>query len=115
MASLSDLQQNVQRRSVTSSNPSTGEPVVGRIVDEVWAKEPNQFANLAPADEGWRESAFVAQLIEWPGGYRSVRITYYLRPEGSGENSWYFGGQYSSSMDLEQYRSLMAKLSEKHW
>jgi hypothetical protein len=100
---------------VVFTNPTTGEPVQGQIVDEVWATEPDEFGPVASANDGWREGAFVAQLIEWPDGYRSVRITYYLRPDGTGPDTWYFGGQYSASMGLDEYHSLIGKLQQKHW
>lgn len=96
---------------VTFTNPTTGEPCQGHIVDEVWAREPDEFLDYAPANDGWREGAFVAQLIEWEDKYRSVRFTYYLRPEGGDSKSWYFGGQYAPSMSLDDYRSLLAKLN----
>ncbi len=100
---------------VVFTNPTTGEPTTGQILDEVWAKEPEGFPETAPENNGWREGAFVAQLIEWPDGDRSVRITYYLRPEGGGPNTWYFGGQYAPSMSLDYYQSLLKKLHEKNW
>lgn len=101
---------------VTFKNPTTKEPFVGLILDEVWAKEPGDFAPTAPTENaGWREGAHVAQLIEWPNGNRSVRITYYLRPEGGDSDSWYFAGQYSSSMPIEDFRSLFDKLEQKDW
>jgi hypothetical protein len=95
---------------VTFTNPTTGEPHRGRILDEIWAQEPFEFPSVAPSDAGWREGAFVTQLIEWDGGHRSVRFTYYLRPERGGEEAWYFAGQYAPSMDLAAYQSLLTKL-----
>jgi hypothetical protein len=100
---------------VVFTNPETGQPEYGEILDEVWAREPEEFEGEAPSDGGWRQAAFVAQLIKWQNGYRSVRITYYLRPEGGGPGTWYFGGQYSPSMSLDEFRSLMTKLQTKGW
>jgi hypothetical protein len=81
----------------------------------VWAREPEEFGQFAPLNDGWREAAFVAQMIDWGGGYRSVRFTYYLRPEGGGPESWYFGGQYAPSMSLDEYRTLLLKLGAAAW
>jgi hypothetical protein len=98
---------------VVFQHPETGEKTVGRIVDEAWAVEPDQFEPEAPQNSGWRQGAFVAQLIEWPE--KRVRFTYYLRPEGGGADSWYFGGQYSASMSLGEFRALLGKLRDKGW
>lgn len=99
----------------TSRNPETQEVVSGQILDEVWVKEPNEFSESADYNDGWREPAFLAQLIEWPGRHRRVRITYYLRPGGAGPDKWYFGGQYSPDMSLEEFHQLIAKLQQKNW
>lgn len=102
-------------RTVTFRHPDTGEKVVGKIIDEAWAIEPDEFEEYAPENYGWRQGAFVAQLVEWPEAGPRVRITYYLRPEGGGAETWYFGGQYSASMSLDEFRSLMRKLAAKNW
>lgn len=112
---MAKLQRHAVGHPVTFSNPTTGARETGRILDEVWAKEPHEFSANSPDYDGWREGAFVAQLIEWPGGYRSIRITYYLRPKGGDETSWYFGGQYAPSMSLDEFRDLFRKLSAKNW
>jgi hypothetical protein len=49
---------------VVFTNPTTGEPVQGQILEEVWALEPEEFPPVALSNDGWREAAFVAQLIE---------------------------------------------------
>ena len=110
------FKHNPPNDQVTFTNPTSSEPVQGRILEEVWAIEPECFGAEAPHSDGWREPAFVVQLIEWqPDNFRSVRFTYYLRPEGGGPHSWYFGGQYAPSMGLEEYVSLMDKLKNKDW
>ena len=111
---MARLKRHPPGHQVTFKNPTTKEKTYGKIVDEVWAKEPEEFDEEAPDNGGWREGAFVAQLFEWPY-HRSVRITYYIRPEREGPDSWRFGGQYSSSMSLEEYRSLFRKLQKKKW
>ena len=70
--------------TVRFTNPTTRQKETGRILAEVWSKEPETFTEAAPENYGWREAAFVAQLIEWANNYRSVRITYYVRPAGAG-------------------------------
>jgi len=113
---MGSLRRHPPGYEVVFKNPTTKEPYVGTIVDEVWATEPEEFGETALTDNGgWREGAFVAQLIEWPNGHRSVRFTYYLRPEGSGSDSWYFGGQYAASMGVKDYRQLMEKLGHVSW
>jgi hypothetical protein len=44
-----------------------------------------------------------------------VEIGYYLRPEGGGPNTWYFGGQYAASIGLDEFRCLLNKLQQKRW
>ena len=100
---------------VTFRHPDTKELVVGEIVDEVWAVDPEEFEEHAPENSGWRQAAFVAQLVEWPESGRRVRITYYVRPEGGGPHTWRFGGQYAASMSVEEFRSLVGKLAPKNW
>ena len=106
---MAELTSHIGNR-VTFTNPTRREPEYGLIQDEIWAREPNEFADIAPPDNGWREGAFVVQLIRLNDGYRSIRFTYYLRPEGGGRNTWYFGGQYAPSMGLDDYRSLLGKI-----
>jgi len=101
--------------TITFTNPTTREKVQARILQEVWAVEPEDFADIAPPSNGWRECAFVAQLAEWPGGERRIRVTYWGRSEGEGPNSWRFLGQYSPSMSLEEFRSLLRKLNSAAW
>ena len=96
---------------------TTGTLVSGRVLDEVWAREPEDFSEIACPNGGRPEGAFVAQLIEWvspwpPDVHRSVRITHWLRPEGGGPDTWYVGGVYPGSMSLDRYRALVDKLRE---
>jgi hypothetical protein len=112
---MAKLRRHSPGHPVNFRNPTTQVPVVGSIVDEVWIQEPDSFAAHASANGGWREAAFVAQLIQWPGNELRVRITYYLRPEHGGADSWYFGGQYAPSMGVEQLKTLIAKLIEAKW
>jgi hypothetical protein len=103
------------QQSAWFTNPETGEKIEGKILDQVWATEPADFEPRAPENAGWRQGAFVAQLIEWPGTERRVRFTYWLRKEGSGPNEWHFGGQYSASMGLEEFHALLGKLQARNW
>ena len=103
---------------VTFRKPGTGEIVIGKILDEVWLREPEEFLPVAPPSNGWREGAPVIQLIEWPpseGGVKEVRFTYYVREEGQDADSWHFGGQYALSLNVEDYRTIMEKLQAKAW
>ena len=112
---MGKLERHPKGYHVTFKNPATGKLVRGQILDEVWAREPENFADTAPSNDGWREGAHVAQFIDWGQGYRSVWIAYYLRPESGGPDTGYFGGQYSSLMSLKDFRALRRKLCKKGW
>jgi hypothetical protein len=103
-------------RTASPRNPETGEKLNCKILDEVWAIEPEAFPRRAPkrGQEGWRQAAFVAELLEWDGTTR-IRITYWQRRPGSRPNDWSFGGQYAPMMRPDEYRALMRKLRCKHW
>jgi len=98
---------------VTFRNPTTGAFETGRVLDQIWATDPEEFSEIAPESGGWREVAHTAQLIEWPEGNKSVRITYWARQSGAGSNSWYFAGQYASSIDLPDFHKFLARLCER--
>jgi hypothetical protein len=112
---VATLKRHAPGHPVTFSNPTTKTPVIGHIQDEVWVTEPERFERTAPKNGGWRQAAFLAQLIDWEDGHESVRFTYYLRPEGGGPSSWYFGGQYSPSMSLREFRLLVSKIAKTGW
>src|SRR5215469_9033958 len=102
------------------TNPKRGErdEVGAEIIDECWLREPEAFAGVADTEltrEGWRESAFVAQLLEWPSGERGVRITYYARPYLGDSTSWRFAGQYAPIVSLQESRDWLHKLQAKIW
>ncbi len=100
---------------VSMANPTTGKLDVGRILAEVWPRAPEDFADTAPVASGWREAAFVAQLIAWLDGSRTVRITYYVRKEGGGPDAWTFGGQDAPIMPIEVYRLMLEQLVDVLW
>jgi hypothetical protein len=104
-----------RQETVCFANPDTNEPVVGRVLEHVWAKEPEEFEEIAPEDGGWRQTAGAAQLIEWPDGHKSVRFTYWARKAGTDSASWYFAGQYALSLGLEEFRSLTEALRLRAW
>jgi hypothetical protein len=106
------LQSNRRGRPLSFRNPTTGKRGEGEIVDYVWAKMPEKFAHIAPKNDGWREAAYVAELIKWSGA-SFVRFTYFVRKEGT--KNWRFGGQYSPFMPLRDFRSLFSGLKRKHW
>jgi len=43
---------------------------------ERWAKEPEEFSEFAPENNGWREAAFLAQLIDWGQRCKYRKIFY---------------------------------------
>ena len=101
---------------VKFTNPTTRQPVYGRIIDEVWATDPGEFQEYASDDgTGWREAAFLAQLMDWGDNTLRVRITYYVRPAGSDSVAWKFGGQYAPSMSLEECRAIVEGITERNW
>jgi len=77
---MASLRRHPKGYPVRFRNPTTGEYTEGEMLDEVWAKAPETFSRIAPKSYGWRQAAFVAQLVKWAGN-RRVRITYYVRPE----------------------------------
>jgi hypothetical protein len=101
--------------AVNYKNPTTGGYDTGKVIDEAWPIEPDQFPARAPKNKGWPETAVVAQLIERSKDYTSVRVTYWVRPEDGDADSWRFGGQYSADQSLEDFRVLLQKLNAKNW
>jgi hypothetical protein len=103
----------MEQQTVTFRNPTTGEPESGRVLDQIWAKDREEFCETAPESGGWREVAHTAQLIEWPDGNKSVRITYWARKSGGGPSDWYFAGQFASSIDLPDFHRFLARLCKR--
>lgn len=104
-----------RHEKIVFTNPTTKEKAEAKILEEIWAREIEDFSEVAPENKGWRECAFVAQLAEWPEGGQRVRITYWGRNEGTDRDSWRFLGQYAPSMSIEEFRELLRKLNEAHW
>ena len=73
---------------------------------------PEKFGPIAPKNNGWREAAYVTQLIKWYGK-PFVRFTYFVRTGGT--NRWRFAGQYSPFMPLKDFRAMLAGLKKKQW
>ena len=112
---MAELRRHPKGHPVRFKNPTTGEYTEGCcVLEEVWATAPESFKRSAGKNAGWRQPAFLAQLIDWYGT-RRVRVTYYVRPEGGGRNSWKFAGQYSPLMSLKEFRSLLKGLKNKRW
>ena len=103
-----------KRDTATFTNPKTKEKLECSVSDQVWPVEPRSFPKYAPQGYGWKQPAFVAQLIKWDGEKR-VRITYWVRNEKEGSDKWRFGGQFSPLMTLREYRAMMKKLNRKNW
>ena len=98
-------------------NPTTGQPEHGTIIDEIWLPEPEGFREGAEShDHGWLETAFVAQLIEWPPGIenRGIRIAYYTRRGGMGPTGWVFG-QFAPSMSVRQCQPICQAMQDRGW
>ena len=96
-------------------NPTTRCLETAKIVDEIWTIEPELLPEICPGDDdGWLEGVFVAQLMEWPSGFRSIRIAYWTRRPGKGSDGWVFA-QYAPSMNLEQYRILTNGIQDRGW
>ena len=104
------------RGSVTRfKNPTTKASECGTFIDEIWLPEPETFAEKAPSEEeGWLETAFVAQLVEWGTKNRRIRIAYYTRRAGEGPKGWIFA-QYAPSMSIEQCRTLVQGMHDRGW
>ena len=52
---MARLSKHAAGYPVVFTNPTTGEPTHGKILDEVWATDPDNFAPTAPPNDGWRE------------------------------------------------------------
>lgn len=77
---MAQLLRHKKGHPVRFRNPTTGKYSEGCcILDEVWAVAPKRFPRIAGKNGGWRQAAFVTQLIDWYGT-RRVRFTYYVRP-----------------------------------
>jgi hypothetical protein len=101
--------------TATFRNPSTREKLECKVKDQVWPIEPESFPKHArKKGYGWRQPAFVVQLLDWDGKKR-VRFTYWIRNENAGPEDWRFGGQYSAIMTVGVYRAMLKKLNEKQW
>jgi len=59
------LQRHSAGYPVVLTNPTTRECTQGKILGDVWAKEPEEFSEFTPENNGWIEAAFLAQLIDW--------------------------------------------------
>lgn len=95
--------------------PGNGEGATGSLVDEVWVPDPETFAEVVPdRGDGWLETAFVAQLIDWGGGNLRVRFAYYTRRPGMEPNGWVFA-QFCPSLGRDEYVELINKICDKHW
>ena len=77
----------------------------GKIKDELWSE-------IYP-DSEWGYYIYTSQLIEWENGGRSIRITYYYRPEGA--KHWFFGGQYSIDDEPKIIRKVLEATLNKNW
>src|SRR5438067_947916 len=106
----------LSRQTVVSfKNPTDGSTQTARVVDQIWTIEPEQLPEMCPGDEdGWLEGVFVAQLLEWPDAVRTIRIAYWTRRPGRGNDGWVFA-QYAPSMGLEQCRIIFNGIRERGW
>lgn len=101
--------------SVSIKNPTTGEPSGGYIADLVWVYEPHEFGEAAEeSDQGWLETAFMAQLIRWATGEQAIRFCYYTRRPGLDHNGWVYA-QFAPIMSLEETRVLLKKIEDRGW
>ena len=103
---------------VRFKNPQFGHRVQGTIIDEIWTIDPETFTDPSPQnEEGWLETTFVAQLIEWgtkESTNQRVRIAYYTRRPGGGPKDWVFA-QYCPSLGLDELEDLLRKIEKAGW
>lgn len=52
----------------------------------------------------------VVQLLEWKDDGWSVRLGYYLKPHGAGNEEWIWGSQTTSVISIEYIDTLINKL-----
>lgn len=117
MPPMGKLMRHPRGSKVYFKNPTTKESEQGIIVDEIWLPEPESFGEVAESyDQGWLETAFVAQLVEWSPGVenRGMRIIYYTRRGGRGPNAWVFA-QFAPSMTVEDCRYIFQAMQDRGW
>ena len=102
-------------RYVYFTSPVDGTKSRAETLDEVWVPEPETFGEQAPMS-GWGEYALTGQLLQWEeDGSRTVRLTYWRRPPGGGENDWRFGGQTTVHAELHTMKELLEKVLNTRW
>jgi hypothetical protein len=109
------LRPHLAGSEVSFKNPTTGERMRGILVDEIWLRDPDSFREeAAEEDEGWLETAFVAQLVEWGASNRRIRIAYYTRRPGLSAKGWVFG-QYAPSLSTLEFHEILKRMQERGW
>lgn len=109
------LCRHVPNGRVVFKHPQSQTQVTGNVIDEIWAREPEDYPEVSvSAEEGWLESAFAAQLVDWGGGHLRIRFVYYTRRPGRGPADWVFA-QFAPSLSLEDCQALLDKIQQKGW
>lgn len=82
----------------------SGEGLRGTVEDEVSFLEEYKD----------RDFLDLIQYIRWDDGRHNVRICYYVREHGSGDEGWIFANR-PLSVGLEVLSKLLRKASSKKW
>jgi hypothetical protein len=85
----------------------TGQVIKHQLLDEAEAhcvEDGSEFANFV-------------QLLrrDRAGGQQQIRMAYYLRKEGSDDESWHFGSQTSLTLCADDWVALFAEALKKPW
>jgi hypothetical protein len=111
----SRIGKQVRFRAPKDVRAKGGTPVVGKIVDEVWADfglntSPVKEASPENKDD-WGAYSFCAQLIKWGENNYSIRLAYYRRRVG--EDWWEFASQNTVTSDPRQIKALLENTLKK--
>lgn len=97
-------------QDVNFTSPVDGTPYTGKVLD---------FIELDPVggEEGgeWGWYRYFSELIEWPDGTRSIRLSYWHYHSSAKQWQWNFGGQYSIEDEPSVVNKLLELTLAKNW
>jgi hypothetical protein len=114
----SHIGDKVEFKPPLSARARGAQSRIGKIVDEVWAREEQRDPDPKKHDHDdpncWGDYAFCSQLIEWQEGGHSIRLAYYRLP--CGKDHWQFAGQTTIETRPSTIKLLMERtLAKTEW
>jgi hypothetical protein len=96
----------IRRRRPVRFRMPTGQVITYRLIDEA----------AAQCEEDGADYRNLVQLLCHDGtGGEHVRMAYYRRPVGAGDEGWVFGSQTSLTLRREDWVNLLAEGLTKPW